>query len=322
MLNKIETVTEKDQVVKLAVKLIWSATNRNVSSITFKGESSEFFCQDRSIIVDLGETDVVIIKGETYRKLTEKLFDVSKNSMELDFSENETTNLVEDNNEEVGEIIPNVQDLQPFVIINDPIPVTSIINRVPAIYVNKGKHKVEQTNKKGKKLKSYEEFTNNSESEKSGDSGSEFDILSPSHRSQQSINNEIENAPLYNLDNVLLHEQILANESNREIINDNGPENQLNDSPLYASNITDQETNIESSFEMPEKDSTNGIEKAEFSQIDDGRDELDNTLSTQQSSSIKENADILLLYNIPSSDEITQVNEIQGTKSNDQVVTS
>ncbi|CAG8783942.1 21851_t:CDS:2, partial [Gigaspora rosea] len=114
------------------------------------------------------------------------------------------------------------------------------------------------------------------------------------------------------------HEQILANESNREIINDNGPENQLNDSPLYASNITDQETNIESSFEMPEKDSTNGIEKAEFSQIDDGRDELDNTLSTQQSSSIKENADILLLYNIPSSDEITQVNEIQGTKSNDQ----
>ncbi|CAG8753984.1 65_t:CDS:2, partial [Gigaspora rosea] len=169
MLNKIETVTEKDQVVKLAVKLIWSATNRNVSSITFKGESSEFFCQDRSIIVDLGETDVVIIKGETYRKLTEKgtvssegassidsekklrmclefkKASPSKNSMELDFSENETTNLVEDNNEEVGEIIPNVQDLQPFVIINDPIPVTSIINRVPAIYVNKGKHKVEQT---------------------------------------------------------------------------------------------------------------------------------------------------------------------------------
>ncbi|CAG8851316.1 8268_t:CDS:2, partial [Gigaspora margarita] len=48
--------------------------------------------------------------------------------------------------------------------------------------------------------------------------------------------------------------------------------------------ITDQETNIESSFEMSEKGSTNLIEKAEFSHVDDEPD------STLQPSSIKENA--------------------------------
>ncbi|RIB15042.1 hypothetical protein C2G38_2039688 [Gigaspora rosea] len=66
---------------------------------------------------------------------TTQLFDSSKNSMELEFSENEP-NLAEGNSEKASEIIPNAQDLQPIIIISDPIPVTSIINRVPAIYAN------------------------------------------------------------------------------------------------------------------------------------------------------------------------------------------
>ncbi|KAF0485001.1 hypothetical protein F8M41_022893 [Gigaspora margarita] len=65
-------------------------------------------------------------------------------------SENETTNLVEDDSEKVSEIISNAQN-QPIIIINDPIPVNSIIDGVP-------------------------------ESKNSGDSSSEFGI-SLSHKS-------------------------------------------------------------------------------------------------------------------------------------------
>ncbi|CAG8852906.1 16842_t:CDS:2, partial [Gigaspora margarita] len=73
---------------------------------------------------------------------------------------------------------------QPIIIIDDPIPVNSIIDGVPPLYINKGKRKVEPDakGKKSKKLKPNtlddSEFTNNLESEKSGDSGLEFDISS------------------------------------------------------------------------------------------------------------------------------------------------
>ncbi|CAG8534520.1 6956_t:CDS:10, partial [Racocetra fulgida] len=192
MLNKIETVIEKNEIIKLAVKLIWNATDRNVSSITFKGDSSEIFCKDRSIIVDLGETDVVIIKGETYRKLIEKGTVSSEDTSSVDSEE-----------------IENVSGVQ---------------------------------------------------------------------------------------QSTTQHEQILANQSNSEIVNDNSAKNQLNDSQLYVSNIIDQETNVESSFEILEE-YTNDIDKADFSQIDDGRDKQNNTLSTLQPSSIKENADTSLSNN-------------------------
>ncbi|CAG8711574.1 31481_t:CDS:10, partial [Gigaspora margarita] len=73
-----------------------------------------------------------------------------------------TTTQVEDDGEEISKIISNSQN-QPIVIIDDPIPVNSIIDRVPALYINKGKRKIEpdMKEKKSKKLKSY--VLNNSE---------------------------------------------------------------------------------------------------------------------------------------------------------------
>ncbi|CAG8781498.1 28931_t:CDS:2, partial [Gigaspora margarita] len=55
--------------------------------------------------------------------------------------------------------------------------------------------------------------------------------------------------------------------------------NQLSDSRLDASNITSQETNMESNFEISERDSANDNERAEFLQIDDNINELYNRLS-------------------------------------------
>ncbi|CAG8855934.1 30689_t:CDS:1, partial [Gigaspora margarita] len=55
-------------------KLIWNATEKSVSSVIFNNETATVLSHARShsIIIDLDETDSVIIKGETYRKLKEK----------------------------------------------------------------------------------------------------------------------------------------------------------------------------------------------------------------------------------------------------------
>ncbi|CAG8785628.1 28574_t:CDS:2, partial [Racocetra persica] len=96
---------------------------RNVSSITFKEKSSKIFCKNLSIIVDLGETDVVIIKEIVSSKNTSDSEEIENVS-----GVQQSTTQAEDSSEEASEIIPN--DLQPIIIINDPNLVTSIINRV------------------------------------------------------------------------------------------------------------------------------------------------------------------------------------------------
>ncbi|CAG8848816.1 4082_t:CDS:1, partial [Gigaspora margarita] len=74
MLNKIDVVIEKNEIINLAVKLIWNATEKSVSSVIFNAETVTVLSQahSHSIIVNLDKTDLVIIKGETYRKLKEK----------------------------------------------------------------------------------------------------------------------------------------------------------------------------------------------------------------------------------------------------------
>ncbi|CAG8477196.1 30578_t:CDS:10 [Gigaspora margarita] len=99
-------------------------------------------------------------------------------------------------------------------------------------------------------------------------------------------------------------------------------------------NAVIQETNMGSSFEVSERDSTNDNEKAEFLQDGDDLDELAIIPSTPQPSSLKSNTTEIdqvneiqvvephiqdpLLYNSSSSDEISQVNKTQSTKSNAQ----
>ncbi|CAG8476352.1 10633_t:CDS:2, partial [Dentiscutata erythropus] len=79
-------VIEKNEIINLAVNLIWNATEKSVSSVIFNGETATVLSQacSRSIIVDLDETDSVIIKGETYRKLKEKVIEVSEDASNID----------------------------------------------------------------------------------------------------------------------------------------------------------------------------------------------------------------------------------------------
>ncbi|CAG8693431.1 13451_t:CDS:10, partial [Gigaspora margarita] len=97
------------------------------------------------------------------------------------------------------------------------------------------------------------------------------------------------------------------------IDDDEDHESRMGDSTLEVSDITDQETNLGSSFIMFEKGSTNNIEKAGFSYDDDCQDEADNTLSTLQPSSIKENA-----RQQSNTVDNTQDPSSQGTISNDK----
>ncbi|CAG8751767.1 31569_t:CDS:10 [Gigaspora margarita] len=74
------------------------------------------------------------------------------------------------------------------------------------------------------------------------------------------------------------------------------------ESRLDASNVTSQEPNIESSFEISERDSTIDNERAKFSQGDDNLNELDNTLS-------KSNVQESLQNNCSPLDEYSNMNE-------------
>ncbi|CAG8720318.1 21228_t:CDS:10, partial [Gigaspora margarita] len=144
-------------------------------------------------------------------------------TQEVVSSENETTNMVEDDSEEISEIISNAQN-QPIVIIDDPIPVNSIIDGVPALYINKGKRKVEP-DAKGKKLKKLKpnalddlEFTKNSESEKSGDSGSEIDISS-SHKLSTNIEEVFSKITNNAAESAESSESAIGNQTTRESSN-------------------------------------------------------------------------------------------------------
>ncbi|CAG8685331.1 16316_t:CDS:10, partial [Gigaspora margarita] len=98
ILNNIEAVTENNEIINLVVKLIWNATEKSVSSVIFNRETATVLSQDRSrsIVVDLNETDSVIIKGETYRKLIEEGLQVEKLDElmhDVQTNENNTLNL-------------------------------------------------------------------------------------------------------------------------------------------------------------------------------------------------------------------------------------
>ncbi|CAG8832479.1 5282_t:CDS:2, partial [Gigaspora margarita] len=80
------------------VKLIWIATEKSVSSVTFNDETATVLTHARSysIAVDLGKTDAVIIKGETYnRKLMEKVTLESEDASSSIENENDDESVLE-----------------------------------------------------------------------------------------------------------------------------------------------------------------------------------------------------------------------------------
>ncbi|CAG8779805.1 5407_t:CDS:10, partial [Dentiscutata erythropus] len=122
-MNKIDVVTEKNEIINLAVKLIWNATEKSVSSVIFNGETATVLSQarSRSIIVDLDETDSVIIKGETYRKLNEKVNEDSEEASNIDNEkeidhvskvQKSTTKEIQDNDLKPSKV--SIDDSQPF----------------------------------------------------------------------------------------------------------------------------------------------------------------------------------------------------------------
>ncbi|CAG8444988.1 15719_t:CDS:10, partial [Dentiscutata heterogama] len=122
-MNKIDVVTEKNEIINLAVKLIWNATEKSVSSVIFNGETATVLSQarSRSIIVDLDETDSVIIKGETYRKLNEKVNEDSEEASNIDNEkeidhvskvQKSTTKEIQDNDLKPSKVL--IDDSQPF----------------------------------------------------------------------------------------------------------------------------------------------------------------------------------------------------------------
>ncbi|CAG8842946.1 29130_t:CDS:2, partial [Gigaspora margarita] len=76
-------------------KLIWNATEKSVSSVIFNRETATVLSQDqfRSIIVDLNETDLVIIKGKTYRKIIEEESQEKSDELMHDVQTNENNTL-------------------------------------------------------------------------------------------------------------------------------------------------------------------------------------------------------------------------------------
>ncbi|CAG8849094.1 10591_t:CDS:2, partial [Gigaspora margarita] len=94
--------------------------------------------------------------------------------------------------------------------------------------------------------------------------------------------------------------------------------NQLSDLRLDASNITSQKTNMESNFEISERDSANNNERAEFLQIDDNINELYNRLSpSDEYSDTEEENNELIFDSLVSSPE--KRNEAKNSNSNDKV---
>ncbi|CAG8493185.1 39335_t:CDS:10 [Gigaspora margarita] len=151
MMNKIETVIEQLDIVNIAVKLIWNTTERNVSSVTFNGKTA-------TVLI---ETDAVIIKGETYRKLMEKITENEEasnidNETNVSKVHNSSTTKVTEvyNSEKFNEIMKEL-----FV-------------------VNNGKRKAKQISKTSD-LDNFE-LSNNSNLEELEQSSSDIDISSSS----------------------------------------------------------------------------------------------------------------------------------------------
>ncbi|CAG8477688.1 31052_t:CDS:10, partial [Gigaspora margarita] len=171
-MNKIETVIEQFDIINIAVKLIWNGTERNISFVTFNGETATVLSQDSSIVVDLVETDAVIIKGETYRKLMEKITgneEMSNIDNETNVSKvhKSTTQVIEVyDSEKFNEIMKDLP--QPIVLIDDPISELFVVNN--------GKCKVKQISK----TSDLDDFglSNNSDFEKLEQSSLDLDISS------------------------------------------------------------------------------------------------------------------------------------------------
>ncbi|CAG8768056.1 936_t:CDS:2, partial [Gigaspora margarita] len=123
MLNNIEAVMENNEIINLAVKLIWNATEKSVSSVIFNGETATVLSQDRSrlIIVDLNETDLVIIKGETYRKIIEEESQEESNELMHDVQTNENNTLNLDQ-----EVMNRAEKLSDGTVVKTTQPINKI----------------------------------------------------------------------------------------------------------------------------------------------------------------------------------------------------
>ncbi|CAG8809591.1 43672_t:CDS:2, partial [Gigaspora margarita] len=123
MLNNIEAVMENNEIINLAVKLIWNATEKSVSSVIFNGETATVLSQDRSrsIIVDLNETDSVIIKGETYRKIIEEESQEESDKLMHDVQTNENNTLNLDQ-----EVMNRAEKLSDDTVVKTTQPINKI----------------------------------------------------------------------------------------------------------------------------------------------------------------------------------------------------
>ncbi|CAG8815700.1 39226_t:CDS:10, partial [Gigaspora margarita] len=168
MLNNIEAVTENNEIINLAVKLIWNATEKSVSSVIFNGETVIVLSQDRShsIIVDLNETDSVIIKGKTYRKIIEEESQEESDKLMHDVQTNENNTLNLDQ-----EVMNRAEKLSNGTVVKTTQPINKIFKS------SKKTENVQSTPKYQDKVDNYEPENNEDLGSNEGSMTSDLNIV-------------------------------------------------------------------------------------------------------------------------------------------------